>query len=170
MQVSQSSEVKYSIWYKLTFFSTFRTKESIGRQEKLKEEQRHRMKVWSSDIFTVVALKLGTGESSPHHPLQQILNLRLREAEQQRLREAELERQRQVEGRERLRNLNTIQEEILQLNQLLDPSSQTKSDVPLASLTSLSTRGNQLCSQVSEVVRKTAEVSITANLWNSVLD
>lgn len=106
------------------------TKESIGRQEKLKEEQRHRMK---------------------------ILNLRLREAEQQRLREAELERQRQAEGRERLRNLNTIQEEILQLNQLLDPSTQTKTDVPLASLSSLSTRGNQLCSQVSEVVRKTAE-------------
>ncbi|KAM3611433.1 uncharacterized protein V6R79_018474 [Siganus canaliculatus] len=106
------------------------TKESIGRQEKLKEEQRHRMK---------------------------ILNLRLREAEQQRLREAELERQRQAEGRERLRNLNTIQEEILQLNQLLDPSTQTKTDLPLASLTTLSTRGNQLCSQVSEVVRKTAE-------------
>nr|XP_046241837.1 mRNA export factor GLE1 [Scatophagus argus] len=106
------------------------TKESIGRQEKLKEEQRHRMK---------------------------ILNLRLREAEQQRLREAELERQRQAEGRERVRNLNTIQEEILQLNQLLDRSTQTKPDLPLASLSSLSTRGNQLCSQVSEVVRKTAE-------------
>ncbi|XP_019966756.1 mRNA export factor GLE1 [Paralichthys olivaceus] len=106
------------------------TKESIGRQEKLKEEQRHRMK---------------------------ILNLRLREAEQQRVREAELERQRQAEGRERLRNLNTIQEEILQLNQLLEPSSQTKSDLPAASLSSYSIRGNQLCSQVSEVVRKTAE-------------
>ncbi|XP_040011955.1 nucleoporin GLE1 [Xiphias gladius] len=106
------------------------TKESIGRQEKLKEEQRHRMK---------------------------ILNLRLREAEQQRLREAELERQRQAEGRERLRNLNTIQEEILQLNQLLEPSTQTKTELPPASLSSYSTRGNQLCSQVSEVVRKTAE-------------
>ncbi|XP_076587226.1 mRNA export factor GLE1 [Chaetodon auriga] len=106
------------------------TKESIGRQEKLKEEQRHRMK---------------------------IINLRLREAEQQRMREAELERQRQVEGQERLRNLNTIQEEILQLNQLLDLSTQTKTDLPTASLSSLSTRGNQLCSQVSEVVRKTAE-------------
>uniref|UniRef100_A0A8C4GQL5 mRNA export factor GLE1 n=1 Tax=Dicentrarchus labrax TaxID=13489 RepID=A0A8C4GQL5_DICLA len=106
------------------------TKESIGRQEKLKEEQRYRMK---------------------------ILNLRLREAEQQRHREAELERQRRTEGRERLRNLNAIQEEILQLNQLLDPSTQTKTELPLASLNSLSTRGNQLCSQVSEVVRKTAE-------------
>ncbi|KAM9858149.1 mRNA export factor GLE1 [Aulostomus maculatus] len=106
------------------------TKESIGRQEKLKEEQRHRMK---------------------------ILNLRLREAEQQRLREAEMERQRQAEGRERLRNLNSIQEEILQLNQLLEPSTQTQTDLPSASLGSYSTRGNQLCSQVSEVVRKTAE-------------
>ncbi|KAK7933767.1 hypothetical protein WMY93_004663 [Mugilogobius chulae] len=47
------------------------TKESIGRQEKLKEEQRHRTK---------------------------ILNLRLREAEEQRLREAELEKQRLAEG------------------------------------------------------------------------
>ncbi|XP_074495601.1 mRNA export factor GLE1 isoform X2 [Sebastes fasciatus] len=106
------------------------TKESIGRQEKLKEEQRHRMK---------------------------IINLRLREAEQQRLREAELERQRQADGRERLRNLNTIQEEILQLNQLLEPSTQTKTDLPAASLSSFCTRGNQLCSQLSEVVRKTAE-------------
>uniref|UniRef100_A0A672Z9I8 mRNA export factor GLE1 n=1 Tax=Sphaeramia orbicularis TaxID=375764 RepID=A0A672Z9I8_9TELE len=86
-----------------------------------------------------------------------ILNLRLREAEQQRLREAELERQRQAEGRDRRRNLNTIQEEILQLNQLLEPSTQTRTDLPPSSLSSYSTRGNQLCSQVSEVVRKTAE-------------
>uniref|UniRef100_A0A3Q4MW54 mRNA export factor GLE1 n=1 Tax=Neolamprologus brichardi TaxID=32507 RepID=A0A3Q4MW54_NEOBR len=106
------------------------TKESIGRQEKLKEEQRRRIT---------------------------LVNLRLREAEQQRLREAELERQRQAEGRESLRSLNSIQEEILQLNQLLEPSTQTKTDLPPASLSSYSTRGNQLCSQVSEVVRKTAE-------------
>lgn len=63
-----------------------------------------------------------------------------------------------MEGRERLRNLNTIQEEILQLNQQLDPSTQSKNDAPLASLSALSTRGNQLCSQVSEVVRRTTEV------------
>ncbi|XP_061586632.1 mRNA export factor GLE1 [Cololabis saira] len=106
------------------------TKESMGRQEKLKEEQRHRTK---------------------------IMNLRLREAEQQRLREAGFERQRQAEGRERLRNLNTIQEEVLQLNKLLEPTSQTNTELPQASLSSYSTRGNQLCSQVSEVVRKTAE-------------
>ncbi|XP_072243323.1 mRNA export factor GLE1 [Leuresthes tenuis] len=106
------------------------TKESIGRQEKLKEEQQHRKK---------------------------ILNLRLREAEQQRLREAELERQRQTDGRERIRALNTIQEEVLQLNQLLEPSTQSGSELPPASLSSYCARGNQLCSQVSEVVRKTAE-------------
>lgn len=63
-----------------------------------------------------------------------------------------------MEGRERLRNLNTIQEEILQLNQQLDPSTQSHNDAPLACLSSLSTRGNQLCSQVSEVVRRTTEV------------
>ncbi|RVE68731.1 hypothetical protein OJAV_G00094360 [Oryzias javanicus] len=106
------------------------TKESMGRQEKLKEEQRHRIK---------------------------ILNLRLRELEMQRLREAEHEKQKQAEGREKLRNLNTIQEEILQLNQLLEPSTQTITDLPPSSLSSYSSRGNQLCSHVSEVVRKTAQ-------------
>uniref|UniRef100_A0A8C8JJ66 mRNA export factor GLE1 n=1 Tax=Oncorhynchus tshawytscha TaxID=74940 RepID=A0A8C8JJ66_ONCTS len=105
------------------------TQESIGRQEKLKEEHKNRIK---------------------------ILNLRLREAEQQRLREAEFERQRQVEGRERLRALNAIQEEILQLNQLLEPAAPTQSG-PSPVLTSYSTRANQLCSQVSEVVRMTGE-------------
>ncbi|XP_061752112.1 mRNA export factor GLE1 isoform X2 [Nerophis ophidion] len=107
------------------------TKESIGRQEKLKEEQRHRLK---------------------------ILNLRVREAEQQRLREAELERQRQTEGKERLRNLNSIQEEILQLNQLLESSTQNKTTAHPSSVGKYNTRGNQFCSQVSEVVQKTAEV------------
>uniref|UniRef100_A0A1A8R6E7 mRNA export factor GLE1 n=1 Tax=Nothobranchius rachovii TaxID=451742 RepID=A0A1A8R6E7_9TELE len=97
-------------------------KEIMGRQEKLKEEQRHRTR---------------------------LMNLRLREAE--------LEKQRQTEGRERLRNLNNIQEEILQLNQLLEPSSQTDSELSASSLGSYSARGNHLCSQVSEVARKTAE-------------
>ncbi|XP_048857169.1 mRNA export factor GLE1 [Brienomyrus brachyistius] len=103
--------------------------ESIGRQEKLKEEQRHRTK---------------------------ILNLRLREVEQQRLREAELERQRLAEGRERLRALNAVQEEVLQLNQLLETSTPDQANHVL-DMTSYSTRANQLCSQVSEVVRTTAE-------------
>ncbi|XP_017323641.1 mRNA export factor GLE1 isoform X1 [Ictalurus punctatus] len=103
------------------------TQESLGRQEKLKEE--HRMK---------------------------ILNLRLREAEQQRLREAELERQRQLDGRDRLRALNAIQEEVLRLNQLLEPAPYTQTS-PTLDYTSYVTRGNQLCSQVSEVVRTMTE-------------
>ncbi|XP_028851120.1 mRNA export factor GLE1 isoform X1 [Denticeps clupeoides] len=103
------------------------TQESLGRQEKLKEEQQKRIK---------------------------ILNLRMREAEQQRLREAELERQRQADGRERLRTLNAIQEEVLQLNQLLEPATSTQT-APTTDHASYITRGNQLCSQVSEVVRAT---------------
>uniref|UniRef100_A0A8C1EQN8 mRNA export factor GLE1 n=1 Tax=Cyprinus carpio carpio TaxID=630221 RepID=A0A8C1EQN8_CYPCA len=105
------------------------TQESLGRQEKLREEHRHRMK---------------------------ILNLRLREAEQQRLREAELERQRQVEGRERHRAINAIQEEVLQLNQLLQPRPSTQTD-PALDHTPYITRGNQLCSQVSDVVPASAD-------------
>ncbi len=88
----------------------------------------------------------------------QILNLRLREAEQQRLREVELERQRQVEGRERHRAINAIQEEVLQLNQLLQPRPSTHTDLALDH-TPYITRGNQLCSQVSEVVPASADVS-----------
>ncbi|XP_050974079.1 mRNA export factor GLE1 isoform X2 [Labeo rohita] len=105
------------------------TQESLGRQEKLREEHKHRMK---------------------------ILNLRLREAEQQRLREAELERQRQVEGRERHRAINAIQEEVLQLNQLLQPRPSTLTD-PALDHAPYITRGNQLCSQVSEVVPASAD-------------
>ncbi|XP_031672219.1 nucleoporin GLE1-like [Oncorhynchus kisutch] len=90
------------------------------------------------------------------NPPPQILNLCLREEEQQRLREGEFEKQRQLEGRERLRALNAIQEEILQLNQLLELAAPTQSD-PTPGLTSYSTRVNHLCSQVSEVVRTTAE-------------
>ncbi|XP_052419879.1 mRNA export factor GLE1-like [Carassius gibelio] len=103
--------------------------ESLGRQEKLREEHRHRLK---------------------------ISNLRVREAEQQRLREAELERQRQVEGRERQRAINAIQEEVLQLNQLLQPRPSTHTD-PALDHTPYITRGNQLCSQVSEVVPSSAD-------------
>ncbi|XP_059379371.1 mRNA export factor GLE1-like isoform X2 [Carassius carassius] len=105
------------------------TQESLGRQEKLREEHRHRMK---------------------------ILNLRLREAELERQREAELVRQRQVEGRERHRAINSIQEEVLQLNQLLQPRPSTHTDSALDH-TPYITRGNQLCSQVSEVVPASAD-------------
>ncbi|KTF86085.1 hypothetical protein cypCar_00025967 [Cyprinus carpio] len=118
------------------------TQESLGRQEKMREEHRHRMK---------------------------ILNLRLREAEQQRLREAELERQRQVEGRERHRAINAIQEEVLQLNQLLQPRPSTQTDSALDH-TPYITRGNQLCSQVSEVVPASADEmrSLVRNLQDEV--
>ncbi|XP_034018954.1 nucleoporin GLE1-like [Thalassophryne amazonica] len=112
------------------------TKESIRRQEKLKEE--HRIKI----------LNLRQREAELE---------RQREAELERQREAELERQREAEGRERLRNLNSIQEEILQLNQQLQLSTQTMTFIPPTCLSTYSTRGNQLCSQVSEVVRKTSE-------------
>lgn len=95
------------------------------------------------------------------------MNLRVRDLEQQRLREAELEKQRQAEGRENLRSLNSIQEEILQLNQLLEPAARVAPDLPAASLAPLSSRGNQLCSQVSEVVRKTAEVGFVRHLQGS---
>ncbi|XP_052460962.1 mRNA export factor GLE1 isoform X2 [Carassius gibelio] len=105
------------------------TQESLGRQEKLREEHRHRMK---------------------------ILNLRLREAELERQREAELVRQRQVEGRERHRAINAIQEEVLQLNQLLQPRPSTHTD-PALDHTPYVTRGNQLCSQVSKVVPASAD-------------
>lgn len=92
----------------------------------------------------------------------QILNLRLREVEQQRLREVELERQRQAEGRERLRALNAVQEEVLQLNQVLEASTPNHASHVL-DMTSYSTRANQLCSQVSEVVRTTAEVGLPSH-------
>ncbi|MEQ2184123.1 hypothetical protein GOODEAATRI_004738 [Goodea atripinnis] len=75
--------------------TTLLTKEIMGRHEKLKEEQRHRIKV--------------------------------------------------------LLHFHNI------LLQSLTLSGQTGSDLPAASLASYSSRGNQLCSQVSEVVRKTAE-------------
>lgn len=74
------------------------------------------------------------------------------------MREEGLERQRQEEGRDRLRNLNAIQEEILQLNQLLEPGPAPHDN------TAYITRGNQLCSQVSEVVRTTAEVRSSSDL------
>ena len=93
--------------------------------------------------------------------LPQIRNLRLREAEQQRLREVELERQRQAEGRERLRGLNAIQEEILQLNHLLEPASKPTQPGPAPDHVPYITRGNQLCTQVSEVVRATSEVCVS---------
>ncbi|PKU33048.1 hypothetical protein llap_16647 [Limosa lapponica baueri] len=103
------------------------SKEAQGQQEKLKEEHRHRAK---------------------------ILNLKLREAEQQRQRQEELERLRKEEGQERLRRLYSIQEEVLQLNQQIDPNYRHK-DLPRIDLSAYSNRGNQICGLVSGLIRTT---------------
>ncbi|KFP30449.1 Nucleoporin GLE1, partial [Colius striatus] len=105
------------------------SKEAQGQQEKLKEEHRHRAK---------------------------ILNLKLREAEQQRQRQEELERLRKEEGQERLRRLYSIQEEVLQLNQQIDPNYRHK-DLPRIDLSAYSNRGNQICGLVSGLIRTTSE-------------
>uniref|UniRef100_A0A8C3M647 mRNA export factor GLE1 n=1 Tax=Chrysolophus pictus TaxID=9089 RepID=A0A8C3M647_CHRPC len=104
-------------------------KETQGQQEKLKEEHRHRAK---------------------------ILNLKLREAEQQRQRQEEQERLRREEGQERLRRLYSIQEELLQLNQQIDPNYKHK-DLPKIDLSAYSNRGNQICGLVSGLIRTTSE-------------
>lgn len=105
------------------------TREALGHQEKLKAEHRHRAK---------------------------ILNLKLREAEQQRVKQAEQEQLRKEEGQVRLRSLYTLQEEVLQLNQQLDASSQHK-DLLNVDLAAFQTRGNQLCGLISGIIRTTLE-------------
>ncbi|XP_041531025.1 nucleoporin GLE1 [Microtus oregoni] len=105
------------------------TREALGHQEKLKAEHRHRAK---------------------------ILNLKLREAEQQRVKQAEQEQLRKEEGQVRLRSLYTLQEEVLQLNQQLDASNQHK-DLLNVDLAAFQTRGNQLCSLISGIIRTTLE-------------
>lgn len=105
------------------------TREALGHQEKLKEEHRHRAK---------------------------ILNLKLREAEQQRMKQAEQEQLRKEEGQVRLRSLYSLQEEVLQLNQQLDASSQHK-ELLSVDLAAFQTRGNQLCGLISGIIRTTVE-------------
>ncbi|XP_008577519.1 PREDICTED: nucleoporin GLE1 isoform X1 [Galeopterus variegatus] len=105
------------------------SREALGHQEKLKAEHRHRAK---------------------------ILNLKLREAEQQRLKQAEQERVRKEEGQVRLQSLYALQEEVLQLNQQLDASEQHK-DLLKIDLAAFQTRGNQLCSLISGIIRATSE-------------
>ncbi|XP_032758805.1 nucleoporin GLE1 [Rattus rattus] len=105
------------------------TREALGHQEKLKAEHRHRAK---------------------------ILNLKLREAEQQRVKQAEQEQLRKEEGQVRLRSLYTLQEEVLQLNQQLDASSQHR-DLLSVDLAAFQTRGNQLCGLISGIIRTTLE-------------
>nr|XP_003470691.1 nucleoporin GLE1 [Cavia porcellus] len=110
------------------------TREVLGHQEKLKAEHHHRAK---------------------------ILNLKLREAEQQRLRKEEQERLRKEEGQGRLRTLYALQEEVLQLNQQLEASASSASDLhrdPLQlDLAAFRMRGNQLCSLISSIIRATLE-------------
>ncbi|ELW61995.1 Nucleoporin GLE1 [Tupaia chinensis] len=105
------------------------SREALGHQEKLKAEHRHRAK---------------------------ILNLKLREAEQQRLKQAEQERLRKEEGQVRLRSLYALQEEVLQLSQQLDSSEQYR-DLLKLDLTVFQTRGNQLCSLISGIIRAATE-------------
>lgn len=107
------------------------SREALGQQEKLKAEHRHRAK---------------------------ILNLKLREAEQQRVKQAEQEQLRKEEGQVRLRSLYALQEEVLQLHQQLDASDQHK-DLLHVHLATFQTRGNQLCSLVSGIIRATLEQS-----------
>nr|XP_031533486.1 nucleoporin GLE1 isoform X2 [Vicugna pacos] len=105
------------------------SREALGQQEKLKAEHRHRAK---------------------------ILNLKLREAEQQRLRQAEQERLRKEEGLVRLRSLYALQEEVLHLSQQLDSADQHR-DLLKADLSAFQTRGNQLCGLISGIIRATSE-------------
>ncbi|MBV96605.1 Nucleoporin GLE1, partial [Eschrichtius robustus] len=105
------------------------SREALGQQEKLKAEHHHRAK---------------------------ILNLKLREAQQQRLKQAEQERLRKEEGQVRLRNLYALQEEVLHLSQQLDSSDQHR-DLPKVDLSAFRTRGNQLCGLISGIIRATSE-------------
>ncbi|KAM4696478.1 mRNA export factor GLE1 [Rhinophrynus dorsalis] len=103
------------------------TKEVLGKQEKLKEEHRRRAK---------------------------LLNLKLREAEQQR--QQELERIRQEEGRERLRRLCSLQQEALQLIQQMEADNKLTGTLGL-DFSAYSHRGNQICGTLSSVVRSSSE-------------
>eukprot|EP00070_Physeter_catodon_P046465 XP_028353359.1 nucleoporin GLE1 isoform X2 [Physeter catodon] len=105
------------------------SREALGQQEKLKAEHHHRAK---------------------------ILNLKLREAEQQRLKQVEQERLRKEEGQIRLRNLYALQEEVLHLSQQLDSSDQHR-DLPEVDLSAFRIRGNQLCGLISGIIRATSE-------------
>ncbi|XP_075041228.1 mRNA export factor GLE1 [Mixophyes fleayi] len=103
------------------------SKEALGHQEKLKEELRHRAK---------------------------LLTLKLREAEQQR--QQEMERVRQEEGRERMRRLCVLQQEVLQLIQKIEVDYKHQETLRV-DLSAYSHRGNQICGILSNVVRSSSE-------------
>lgn len=105
------------------------SREALGHQEKLKAEHHHRAK---------------------------ILNLKVREAEQQRLKQVEQERLRKEEGQIRLRSLYSLQEEMLHLNRELDSSDQQEERLKI-DLSAFRTRGNQLCGFISGIIRTTSE-------------
>jgi nucleoporin GLE1 len=73
------------------------------------------------------------------------------------MKQAEQERLRKEEGQVRLQRLYTLQEEVLQLSQQLDASDQHK-DLLVVDLATFRTRGNQLCSLISGIIRATSEV------------
>ncbi|XP_061460232.1 mRNA export factor GLE1 isoform X2 [Rhineura floridana] len=110
------------------------SKEAQGQQEKLKEEHQRRAK---------------------------LLSRKLREAEQQRQRQEELERQRREESQERLRRLYSIQEEVLRINQQIGLNYRHK-ELPGIDLSVYSNRGNQICGEVSGLVRMTSERAFPA--------
>ncbi|XP_075691232.1 mRNA export factor GLE1 [Rhinoderma darwinii] len=103
------------------------SKEALGQQEKLKEEHRHRAK---------------------------LLNLKLREAEQQR--QQEIERVRQEEGRDRMRRLCSLQQEVLQLVQKIQVDYKQQEALRV-DLSAYGHRGNQICGILSSVVRSSSE-------------
>jgi nucleoporin GLE1 len=76
------------------------------------------------------------------------------------VKQAEQEQLRKEEGQVRLRSLYSLQEEVLQLNQQLDASSQHK-ELLSVDLAAFQTRGNQLCGLISSIIRTTLEVRIT---------
>lgn len=92
--------------------------------------------------------------------LLKLLNRKLREAEQQRQRQEELERLRKEEGQEWLRRLYSIQEEVLRINQQIGVHNRHK-DLPGVDLSAYSNRSNQICGEVSGLVRTANEVQRT---------
>ncbi|XP_034969906.1 mRNA export factor GLE1 isoform X2 [Zootoca vivipara] len=122
-------ELKYhQEWQQLRQEVEKSSKEAQGQQEKLKEEHQLRAK---------------------------LLSRKLREAEQRRLRQEEVESQRREEGQGRLRHLYAVQEELLQINQSLGADCR-QPGLP-ANLAGYANRGNQICGEVSALVRLASE-------------
>ncbi|XP_031231902.1 nucleoporin GLE1-like [Mastomys coucha] len=87
-----------------------------------------------------------------HCPRAKTLNPKVEETEQQ-------QQPLEEEGQVLLRSLYTLHEEVLQLNQQLDASSQHK-DLLNVDVAAFQTRGNQLCGLISGVIRNTLESGI----------